>query len=72
MFVSLPTEGRIYVARQSRKSAKFVWTTVPVEPTTNETRIDATEVPREIRVKAYKLFEADRNRRIREKEQTHV
>jgi hypothetical protein len=63
MFISEPHEGQIYIAERSRKgSSKFLWSVMPVEPVAADVRIEARDVPRQIRRRAYKLFEGDRLR----------
>jgi hypothetical protein len=61
MFVSKPTAGVIFSAERSDRSTKLRWSATPISagPTT---RIEAADVPRAIRVQAYKLFEGDRIR----------
>lgn len=62
MFISKPIDGMVYLAERSRKgSKKLMWSVMPVEPIAADVRIDAGEVPRLIRRKAYHLFEKDQN-----------
>ena len=63
MFISSRhTDDHYYLAKQSRLSQKYIWVKVPHEPIHNGIRVRAIEVPKYIRMKAYKLFEGDRNR----------
>ena len=62
MFISRQIDGHYYLAQRSRIYHKFIWTKVPHAPTHNGIRIEAGEVPKIIRDKAYKLFEGDRKR----------
>ena len=62
MFISPPVNGHFYLAQQSRRSQKYIWVKIPRAPLHNGEKVQASEVPREIRNKAYKLFEGDRLR----------
>ena len=63
MFISSKhTDGHYYLAKQSRLSQKYIWVKLPHEPIHNGIRVRAIEVPKSIRMKAYKLFEGDRKR----------
>ena len=62
MFISKPHAGQIYIAERSRKSIKLLWSVMPVDPIAADMRIEARDVPRHIRNRAYKLFESDRKR----------
>jgi hypothetical protein len=62
MFISRPDNGVIYIAERSRKSAKLLWSCMPVQPIRADVRVEASDVPRPIRRQAYKLFEGDRLR----------
>jgi hypothetical protein len=62
MFISPLLNGHYYLAERSRRGDKFIWVKVPHAPIHNGTHVDAREVPRAIRTKAYKLFERDRIR----------
>ena len=55
MFISQPVAGAIYVAE--RRHHRFRWFRYP-----SGTPVEAHEVPRRIRYRAYKLFELDRRR----------
>lgn len=60
MFISPLVNGHYYLAERSRRGPKFIWVRLAHDATDSGERVDATEVPRVIRVKAYKLFEKDR------------
>lgn len=64
MYISKPMNGLHYLAERSRRSTKLLWSSIPVEPIANDTRIDASEVPHRVRRRAYKLFEGDRKRGV--------
>ena len=51
-----------YMARRSQRSAKLIWSKVPLAPAGLDIRIDERDVPEEIREQAYNMFEADRER----------
>jgi hypothetical protein len=61
MFISAPVNGRAYVAERSRKGTKkSLWSVMPMEPTSGGIRIEAREVPRLIRRKAYRPLQPNR------------
>jgi DNA-binding CsgD family transcriptional regulator len=61
MFISKVLVDR-YMARRSQRSAKLIWSKVPLAPAGLDIRIDERDVPEEIREQAYNMFEADRER----------
>ena len=55
LYISRPHDGLVYFAERSRKgSQKLLWSVIPREPFGPELRVDATDVPREIRRQAYR------------------
>lgn len=66
MFVSKPHAGRVFTAERSDRGQKLRWTATPIADGAT-IRVEAADVPRSIRVRAYKLFEGDRARRKRER-----
>jgi hypothetical protein len=64
MYISDPIDGVVYIAERLRRNMGRVnglaWSVVPVAPTAGFKRIDAGDVPRLIRRRAYHLFEKDR------------
>ena len=53
----------MYAAERSRRgSQKLLWAVMAITAIATEVRINAREVPKPIRRRAYKLFEGDRNR----------
>lgn len=62
MFISSLVNGHYYLAERARRGGQFVWVKLPHAPTHNGVRVDPVQVPRAIRLKAYKLFERDRLR----------
>lgn len=64
LFISEPHAGRIFIAerRSPHRRTKLKWSVMPVAPVAADVRIEPGLVPRLVRRKAYKLFEADRLR----------
>ena|SRR5215831_18880228 len=59
LFVSRPRGGQIYVAHRSAKSIKLFWYRLPHKPTETYERITASEVPRNVRIHAYKWLNGE-------------
>jgi hypothetical protein len=64
VFISKPIDGQVYIAERPRRTMGrangLAWSIVSVAPTTGFKRVDAGDVPRLIRRRAYHLFEKDR------------
>jgi hypothetical protein len=64
MFISKPYGGRVYFAERSQRSQGRAnglrWSIFAISEQ-SEMRVDAGDVPRHIRYRAYKMFERDRN-----------
>jgi len=61
LYISRPHDGLVYVAERSCKgSQKLLWSLIPREPFGPEFRVDAADVPREIRRKPIAISLVDR------------
>jgi hypothetical protein len=57
LFISEPYGDFWYIAERSRVGGKkFIWSIMPVKPTSADIRIAASKVPRHIRYEAYKFL----------------
>ena len=55
IYISEPHGGQYYIAERSRRgSLKLLWSSMPVEPTAADRRIEARLVPYRIRRQAYR------------------
>jgi hypothetical protein len=67
MYISDPIDGQVYIAERPRQRGMgrangLAWSIIPVAPIAGFTRIDAGNVPRLLRRKAYHMFEKDGSR----------